>query len=113
MKKFLLILFLLSSNCFAFECIKLKPDTDYLYFSNSKIKNIKTSNPEVVTYNPVYTYSGEISQILFSSLKEGKTKIEINTDRETLSYEIEVVSGSYNENNEFTECDIPEIKPEG
>lgn len=112
MKKFLLILFLLSSPCFAFENIKLKPDTDYLYFTDSKIRNVTTSDFKVISFRPVYTYSGDISQILFSSLKEGKCKIEINTDKETLSYEIEVVSEPDTENNEFMECDIPEIKTE-
>ena len=112
MKKILLILFLLFSHCFASETVKLKPDTDYLYFSDSRIQNVAVSDTKVITFEPVYTYSGEILQILFSALKEGNTNVEIKTDKETLSYGIEVVSGCNTLNDEFSEFDIPEVKPD-
>lgn len=112
MKKILLTLFLLSSHCFASENVKLKPDTDYFYFSDSQIQNVSVSDTEVITFKPVYTYTGEISQILFSALKEGNANIEIKTEKETLSYGIDVISGADDENNSFTECDIPEVKTE-
>lgn len=112
MKKILLTLFLLSSHCFASETVKLKPDTDYLYFSDSRIQNVAVSDTKVITFEPVYTYSGEISQILFSALKEGNANIEIKTEKETLSYGIEVVSGCNTLNDEFSEFDIPEVKTE-
>lgn len=112
MKKFLLALFLITSPCFAVENIKLKPDTDYLYFSENIIKNVKTSNRQIIKCNPVITYSGDTSQVLFSSFKEGNAKIEIETEKGTLSFDVEV-SAKFNEENEtFVEVDIPVLKSE-
>ena len=112
MKKFLLTLFLITSPCFAVENIKLKPDTDYLYFSENIIKTVKTSNPQIIKCDPITTYSGETSQILFSSLKEGNANIKIETEKGTLSFDVEVSAKSSEENEHFMEIDMPVLKSE-
>lgn len=112
MKRFLLLLVLLSMPSFAAEKIQLNPYTDYLYFSNSKIYQVKSSDVKVINGKTITSYTGDNSEILFSSLSKGRAKVDINTDNGIISYEIEVCENAKNKNTGFVEIDMPEMKSE-
>ena len=112
MRKLLLIFSLLSLPSYSAEKIRLNPDTDYIYFSNSKINDVKSSNSNVIEGKSISSYTGENSQILFSSFSSGSAKIDINTDKGTISYDVEVCMNSKNKNDIFVEVDVPEMKSE-
>ena len=110
MKKLLLLFILLSSPVFAVEKVQLNPQTDYIYFSNIKIQDVKSSDNKVIKAKPIVTYSGNNSQIFISTVSSGKATVDINTENGTISYEIEVNKNSKNLNNAFVEVDIPIMK---
>lgn len=76
MKKVLLLIAItLLTNlnpCFALQNIELKQGSDYLYFSDSKIKSIKSNNPEIISAQRISTISDDEQQILFSAKKPEK-----------------------------------------
>lgn len=112
MKKLLLSLFLLSLPALAAEKIQLYPNTDYIYFSDAKIISVNSSDAKVIKGKPIDSYTGENSQILFSSHSKGCAKVDINTDNGIISYEIEVCEKLKNKNDVFVEIDIPKMKAE-
>lgn len=112
MKKIFLVLILLSLPSFAAEKILLNPNTDYLYFSNSKINDLKISDTKIIKGHTIVSLNGNNSQILFSALSEGVASVDIETENGILSYEIKVSPNSKNIKNSFVEVDIPEMKTE-
>ena len=110
MKKLLFLFILLSSPVFSAEKVQLSPQTDYIYFSNIKIQDVKSSNHNVIKAKPIVSYSGDNSQIFLSTLSSGKATVDINTETGIVSYEIEVNKNSKNANNSFVEIDIPSMK---
>lgn len=111
MKKVLLLIAItLLTNlnpCFALQNIELKQGSDYLYFSDSKIKSIKSNNPEIISAQRISTISDDEQQILFSAKKTGKADIQIQTEKGLVSYTIEIKSQGVKSGDTFIELDIP------
>ena len=106
-KKLLFLFILLSSPVFSAEKVQLSPQTDYIYFSDINIKDVKSSDNNVVKAKPIVSYSGNNSQMFLSAISSGKATVDINTEKGIVSYEIEVNKHSKNSHKSFVEIDIP------
>lgn len=109
MKKilFTILMLIISLPCFAGQNIELKKGCEYLYFSNSTIKSIKSNNPSIISAERISTFTGDGNQIMFSTKKEGFANIKIETANETLTYSIEIKNTNVKSNNIFIELDVP------
>ena len=112
MKKILLTFILLSLPVFASEKVSLSPETDYIYFSDSKINDVKISDKNIIKGHTIGSLTGTNSQILFSALSKGVATVDIDTDKGVISYEIEVSPNAENNKEAFVEIDVPQMKTE-
>lgn len=97
------------SDCFAAECIELKQGVDYLYFSNSKIKSIKSNNPAIISAQRISTIKDNEQQVLFSAKKTGNAEVRIETEKGTADFLIEIKATNVKASTTFVELDIPGI----
>ena len=113
MKKVLLFavsVFLTVLPCFAVQIIELNQGTEYLYFSDSKIKSIKSNNPDIIVAQRISTISDNDQQILFTAKKAGNADIQIQTEKELINYSVQIKANNAKNNNTFIELDIPGLK---
>lgn len=114
MKKvlFVIIAILFSvSDCFASEFVEMKQGVDYLYFSDSKIKSIKSNNPAIISAQRVSTIKDNEQQVLFSAKRTGNAKVKIETESGITDFSIEIKAKDAKTSATFIELDVPGIMP--
>ncbi len=114
MKKFVFLLslaafLLISTAGFAFQNIEFQCGLNYLYFSDSKIKSIKSNNPDIISAQRISTISDNEQQVIFTAKKTGKADVKILTEKGEEYYSVEIKNEKVKQVGSFLQLDAPEI----
>lgn len=109
MKKLMIVSLLILNGLplFAQQVFEMDKNNEYMFFSDSKIKSIKSNNPSIISAQRVYTYTGDENQIIFYPKKTGIADVQIETDQGVSTYTIEIKKNSAAQNSKFIQLDIP------